>query len=261
MDGRIAAQCEHKAAVTAWHSIAQQEAYCKKGLKARAITQKKSTHCSSMATLAAAASSPAPPARQQFNGIAEAPSRRLHATAAPHRCRRSAARTQTAAAAAASAAAAATGLSAAISVSGVDLTFRGRGVSKQVLDGVCLEVPRGSFHMLLGANGCGKSTLLRVVAGLFQPEAGTVQGEWQQANGAGYYSFWLKRTGTATPHLCQSRSASLPLINSAVCGCVLAWLLFLSGLPAPLCLLPTYVLNIPPPRCLCYPLRVLPRRS
>ncbi|KAI3424112.1 hypothetical protein D9Q98_009473 [Chlorella vulgaris] len=128
-----------------------------------------------MATLAAAASSPAPPARQQFNGIAEAPSRRLHATAAPHRCRRSAARTQTAAAAAASAAAAATGLSAAISVSGVDLTFRGRGVSKQVLDGVCLEVPRGSFHMLLGANGCGKSTLLRVVAGLFQPEAGTVQ--------------------------------------------------------------------------------------
>jgi ABC-type Fe3+/spermidine/putrescine transport system ATPase subunit len=46
-----------------------------------------------------------------------------------------------------------------------------------VLDAACLEVPRGSFHMLLGANGCGKSTLLRVLGGLFRPDSGAVQGE------------------------------------------------------------------------------------
>ena len=65
----------------------------------------------------------------------------------------------------------------AISVQGVDLTFTGRGLSKRVLDGASLEVPRGCLHMLLGANGCGKSTLLRVLAGLFRPDAGTVHGE------------------------------------------------------------------------------------
>ncbi|KAL4459111.1 hypothetical protein ABPG75_013976 [Micractinium tetrahymenae] len=51
---------------------------------------------------------------------------------------------------------------------------RRRGISKKVLDRASLEVPRGSFHMLLGANGCGKSTLLRVLAGLFQPDVGQV---------------------------------------------------------------------------------------
>lgn len=46
-----------------------------------------------------------------------------------------------------------------------------------MLNTASLAVPRGSFHMLLGANGCGKSTLLRVLAGLFRPDAGAVHGE------------------------------------------------------------------------------------
>lgn len=89
-----------------------------------------------------------------------------------------AARCRQPASAAASGSAASTGSSAAISVAGVDLTFTGRGLSKRVLDNACLEVPRGRFHMLLGANGCGKSTLLRVLAGLFHPDAGAVHGRW-----------------------------------------------------------------------------------
>ncbi|GAB4813390.1 hypothetical protein N2152v2_000436 [Parachlorella kessleri] len=62
----------------------------------------------------------------------------------------------------------------AISVRDVHLSFKGQGVSKQVLQGIELAIPRGTFHMLLGPNGCGKSTLLRVLAGLFRPDAGSI---------------------------------------------------------------------------------------
>jgi sulfate/thiosulfate transport system ATP-binding protein len=53
------------------------------------------------------------------------------------------------------------------------------GVSKrfgdfQALDDVSLEVRDGSLTALLGPSGGGKSTLLRVIAGLEQPDAGTV---------------------------------------------------------------------------------------
>lgn len=43
-----------------------------------------------------------------------------------------------------------------------------------ILDGLDLEVPRGAFTMIVGANGCGKSTLLRTLARLLRPSGGTV---------------------------------------------------------------------------------------
>ena len=60
------------------------------------------------------------------------------------------------------------------------LRCRARGVKKafgatQVLKGVDLEIPEGSFAVLVGSSGCGKSTLLRVVAGLEQVDEGTVE--------------------------------------------------------------------------------------
>jgi sulfate transport system ATP-binding protein len=42
------------------------------------------------------------------------------------------------------------------------------------LDDVSLEIPDGSLTALLGPSGGGKSTLLRVIAGLEQPDTGTV---------------------------------------------------------------------------------------
>ena len=47
--------------------------------------------------------------------------------------------------------------------------------AKTVLDRVDLHVPAGQFLAIVGRSGCGKSTLLRVIAGLDEPTAGTVE--------------------------------------------------------------------------------------
>jgi len=55
-----------------------------------------------------------------------------------------------------------------------------RGVAKAfgantVLSGVDLHVPAGQFLVIAGRSGCGKSTLLRLIAGLDEPSAGTIE--------------------------------------------------------------------------------------
>lgn len=55
-----------------------------------------------------------------------------------------------------------------------------RGVSKRygkhtALDGLDLEVAEGEFFCLLGPSGAGKTTTLKTIAGLEQPQAGTVE--------------------------------------------------------------------------------------
>ena len=44
----------------------------------------------------------------------------------------------------------------------------------QALDGVDLEVPDGSFFVVLGPSGAGKTTTLRALAGLEKLDEGTV---------------------------------------------------------------------------------------
>ena len=62
-----------------------------------------------------------------------------------------------------------------------ELMLRARGVSfafrdaLPVLDGVDLDIHRGEIVALEGPNGSGKTTLARILAGLLEPGAGTVQ--------------------------------------------------------------------------------------
>ena len=60
---------------------------------------------------------------------------------------------------------------AALSVRGLHKRFG----STEVLKGIDLTVESGEFAVLLGPSGCGKSTLLNVIAGLEQPNGGTVE--------------------------------------------------------------------------------------
>ena len=46
--------------------------------------------------------------------------------------------------------------------------------SKEVLDGLSLEVSRGGTLGILGPSGCGKTTALRLIAGLDVPDAGEI---------------------------------------------------------------------------------------
>ena len=60
-----------------------------------------------------------------------------------------------------------------LSVRGISKSFSGN----QVLIGIDLDIYPGELVALLGENGAGKSTFSSIIAGLIQPDAGTMQWE------------------------------------------------------------------------------------
>src|SRR5688500_6141647 len=61
-----------------------------------------------------------------------------------------------------------------VTIQSVGVRFATPGGKLQALLDCTLDIPAGSFTVIIGPNGCGKSTLLRLVAGLLEPTAGSV---------------------------------------------------------------------------------------
>ncbi len=62
-----------------------------------------------------------------------------------------------------------------IRLRGVGKTYERGGEKLKILDGLNLDVPKGSFEALMGPSGSGKSTLLNLIAGLDRPTTGTLE--------------------------------------------------------------------------------------
>ncbi|TIU25180.1 MAG: ATP-binding cassette domain-containing protein, partial [Mesorhizobium sp.] len=57
-----------------------------------------------------------------------------------------------------------------LSLEGVGKIFPG----VVALSEVSLSIARGETHIVLGENGAGKSTLIKLLAGIYQPDSGTI---------------------------------------------------------------------------------------
>ncbi len=67
-------------------------------------------------------------------------------------------------------------MTAALRLRDVELTFNPGQINEaRALRGVDLTVERGEFVVILGSNGAGKSTLMNAIAGVDQPDAGTIE--------------------------------------------------------------------------------------
>lgn len=97
-----------------------------------------------------------------------------------------------------------------VRLSNVTKTFVGRngfvGVSN-----LCLYVPQLCLTTIVGPNAAGKSTALNLIAGLFQPDAGTVQFE-DIPNGRPRIGYvWQDYRASLLPWLNTSENVSFPL--------------------------------------------------
>ena len=70
-------------------------------------------------------------------------------------------------------------MSEAIELGGIQKYFGGVHANR----GASLTVASGEIHALVGENGAGKSTLMRILAGLIQPDAGSVKVEGRDVTG------------------------------------------------------------------------------
>ena len=61
-----------------------------------------------------------------------------------------------------------------ISIVGLEKTINQDGNSVRILDGIDLAINRSEVISVLGPSGCGKSTLLNIIAGLDQPDSGSL---------------------------------------------------------------------------------------
>ena len=61
-----------------------------------------------------------------------------------------------------------------LSVRGLRKSFPGRGGATQVLAGLDFDIAERDFVSIIGPSGCGKTTIFNMIAGLLDPDAGSL---------------------------------------------------------------------------------------
>ncbi|SHH28483.1 monosaccharide ABC transporter ATP-binding protein, CUT2 family [Jatrophihabitans endophyticus] len=84
----------------------------------------------------------------------------------------------------------------ALRVTGLDKSFG----AVQVLRNASLVVRHGTIHALLGGNGSGKSTTIKILAGVYQADAGRLEIRGQGYDLAGYTPATAERSGLRFVH-------------------------------------------------------------
>ncbi len=78
-----------------------------------------------------------------------------------------------------------------------------------ILEGVSLQVPRGSITVLLGRNGAGKTTTLKSILGLTPPRHGVVRLDGQAIQGKPAYEIAAMGVGYVPEHRAIFRNLSV----------------------------------------------------
>ena len=61
-----------------------------------------------------------------------------------------------------------------------EIILKGRGISKsfdgiKVLENIDIDIPKGSFTVIMGSSGAGKSTLLYALSRMDKPNSGEIE--------------------------------------------------------------------------------------
>lgn len=91
--------------------------------------------------------------------------------------------------------------------------------TRNILEGVDIDIPRGKVTTIMGPSGCGKTTLLKLIGGQLHPQTGTVLVDGEDVNAVdldGLYRLrkrmgMLFQSGALFTHLSVFENVAFPL--------------------------------------------------